>query len=201
MAPLERLLPRLLKERSPSDCHLYYDKIQPFLTESKLDLTIAATHGNSKKWPTFPCSLWFETSAKVKVFCGNVNCKFNDEREWHGRIVGKGIHGSLNALLAMLKHKNKISQERTPFMGLLTICDRCCGQLDFCYEDHMDRIINEASGSLVLGLLEEKIEEVISSKVIIMEGMLMNAIITIGVDGQSREWPMLRPFFVNRYTS
>jgi hypothetical protein len=52
-------------------------------------------------------------------------------RGWKGRIVGKGIYGFLNGLLAMLKHKNKASQERTRFMELLTIRDGCCGQLDF----------------------------------------------------------------------
>jgi hypothetical protein len=59
-------------------------------------------------------------------------------RGWKGRIVGKGIHGFLNGLLAMLKHKNKASQERTRFMELLTICDGCCGQLDFCYPRELE---------------------------------------------------------------
>jgi hypothetical protein len=198
MAAFEKLLPRLLKEQLPPDCHLYYDKSQPVLNQSKLDLAITTvTHRSSKSWATFPFSLWFETNAKVKVLCVNVNCKFKEEREWHGRIVGKGIHGSVNALLATLKHNNKTSQGRTPFMGLLTICDGCCGQLDFRLKAHMDRIINSTSGSLVLGLSDKEVDEVTSSKVIIMEGMLMNAITTISIDGQWREWPLLRPFFIN----
>ncbi len=199
MAALERLLPRLSKETSLSDCNLYYDKNRTLFNRSKLHLTITAmTHGSSKNWPTFPCSLWFATNEKVKVSCVNVNCKFKGEREWQGKIVGKGIHGPLNALLAMIKHKNKISQGRTPLIELLAICDGCCGQLDFCCEaGHMNRVTNKASGSLVLGLSDKEVEEVVSSKVIIMKGMLMNSITTIGVDGRWREWPILRPFSIN----
>jgi hypothetical protein len=98
----------------------------------------------------------------------------------------------------MLKHKIKASQGRTPLMGVLTICDGCCGVLDFCDEgDHMDRIVNRISGSLVLGLLDKEVKEVVFSKEIIMEGMLIGAITTIGIDGEWREWDMLRPLFKN----
>jgi hypothetical protein len=114
--------------------------------------------------------------------------KFKEDRKWQGRIVGKGIHGSINVLLAMLKHKIKASQGRTPLMGVLTICDGYWGVLDFCDEaDHMDRVVNRISGSLVLGLLDKEVKEVVSTKVIIMERMLMDAITTISIDGEWRE--------------
>ena len=95
----------------------------------------------------------------------------------------------------MLKHKIKALQGRARLLGVLTICDGCCGVLDFCDEGgHMDRVVNRISGSLVLGLLDKEVKEVVFSKVTIMEGMLMDAITTIGIDCEWREWDILRPF-------
>ncbi len=116
-------------------------------------------------------------------------------------IVGKGIHGSINALLALIKHKNKALKTTTPLMGLLTVRAECCGELDFWHKaDHMDQIINRTSRSLILDLLDlldKEVEEVASSKGIIMEGALMNVIKTVGIDGQWTELHMLKPVFKN----
>jgi hypothetical protein len=155
MAALKRLLPHVptaSKEFPLPDGHHFYEKDQSVPARSKLDLAITtATHKRSKSWSTFPCSLWFETNAKVKVYC--VNCKFEEERGWQGVIVSKGIHGSINALLASIKHKNEALKTSIPLMGLLTVCVECCGEMDFWYKaDHMNQIINRTSGSLILGL-------------------------------------------------
>jgi hypothetical protein len=48
----------------------------------------------------------------------------------------------------------------------------------------MDQVINKISGSLVLSLLDKEVKEVVSSKAIIMEGVLMDAIIIIGIDDE-----------------
>ena len=72
---------------------------------------------------TFLCLLWFDTNAKVNVLC--INCKFEDTRDWQGRIIGKGIHGSLNALL--IRMRDKLLKD-TPLMRLLTICVECSGE-------------------------------------------------------------------------
>lgn len=147
------------------------------------------------------CSFWFEIQAKINILCINhQNCDFGGPRDWQGRIVGKGIHGSLNALLTKIKHKNKLSKKDTPLMGLLTICIECCEGLGL-HEDDLGQIPSSKDskplGSMVLSLSYKEVEEVVSSKVIIMEGMLMNTIKTVGVDAKEKKWPLLKPIFKN----
>jgi hypothetical protein len=193
-------VPTVSKELPLPDVHHLCEKDQSIPARSKLDLAITkAKHKRSTSWSTFPCSLWFETNAKVKVYrINHQNCKFKHEREWQGVIIGKGIHGSINTLLAWFKHKNKALKTSTPLMGLLTVCVECCGELDFWYKaDHMDQIINRTSGSLILGLSDKEVEKVASSKAIIMEGALMNVIKTVAIDGQWKQWPILTPVFKN----
>lgn len=51
-------------------------------------------------------------------------------------IVGRGLHGTLNALYARIKHKHKDA----PVMSLLTICINCCAELELDEADQIDRI-------------------------------------------------------------
>ena len=154
-----------------------------------LDRAIMAKICESPKhWSTFPCSLWFDTDAKVRVRCVNGNNYEFEDRDWQGRIIGKGIHGSLNALLIRFKHKNKASKR--PLMELLTICFECRRELD--NTNQLKEINKKTSGSLILSLSDKEVETVVSSKAIIMEGPLMNVIKTIGIDGESKKWDMLR---------
>ncbi|PMD55492.1 uncharacterized protein K444DRAFT_695748 [Hyaloscypha bicolor E] len=193
-------VPTASKELLLPDGHHLCEKDQSIPARSKLDLAITtAKHKRSIFWSTFPCSMWFETNAKVEVYCVNhQNCKFKHERGWQGVIIGKGIHGSINALLAWFKYKNKALKTSTPLMGLLTVCAECRGELDFWYEaNHVDQIINRTSGSLILGLSDKEVEEVASSKAIIMEGALMDMIETVAIDGQWTKWHMLTPVFKN----
>jgi hypothetical protein len=67
------------------------------------------------------------TKAKINVSC--VNCDFEENRDWQGWIIGKGITGSLSAFLTRIKHKNLLKRN-TPLMRLLTIRDNCCIKLD-----------------------------------------------------------------------
>jgi hypothetical protein len=84
----------------------------------------------------------------------------------------------------------------TPLIGLLTICVKCRGQADWYYgTDQPDRIVKEASGSLILSLSDGEIEEVLSSKEVITEGILIDIIKTVGKDRQRKDWYMLRPLF------
>jgi hypothetical protein len=194
---LQRYLPRLQTASQESLLlgHFSYDEDHSIPERSKSESAIISTaHGSSKILPSFPCSLSFETNAKVYVSCGNWHkCKYEEERDWQGRITGNGIHGSLNAL--MIKYKNLALRRDTPLMGLLTTCVRCCGAPDWFDTDRLDQVVKETPGSLVLGLSGEEVEEVVFSKAIIMEGILMDTIKTVGKDGQRKEWYMLRALF------
>jgi hypothetical protein len=172
MAAHENLLlelPTESRETSPPDYHPY-NKIQPKYERSKVDLAItAAKRVRPKKSSTFPCSVWLETKAKVSVFCVNwQNCKFEEEREWQGQIIGRGIHGCLNALLSKIKYKNRASKTCKPLIGLLTNCAECSREIGWSDDDQLDQIIKRTPGSLVLS--GKEVEEILSTKVIIMEG-------------------------------
>jgi hypothetical protein len=163
---------------------------------SKLDQAMMAkTYESAKIRPPYPSSLCSETDAKIHVFC--IKCDPRDaltERGWQGRIIGKGLHGSLNALCARIKYMLFGSQ--APLMRLLTVCAECCAKLEVYYEvDQVDRIFgfqdkNGTAGETVLRVSYKEIEEIVSSKVIVMEGVLLNAntIKTVSVDGKWRKW-------------
>ena len=80
-------------------------------------------------------------------------------------------------------------------MGLLTTCVKCHEEPGRFDTDQLDQVIKEDSGSLILSLSDEEIEEVLSSKVIIIEGILMDVIKTVDRDRQRKPWYLLRPLF------
>ena len=81
-------------------------------------------------------------------------------------------------------------------MGLLTICAECHGEPDWSYNTYqLDQVIKRTRGISILCLSDKEVEEVVSSKVIIMEGILMDVIKTVGVDGRCKDWGILRPLF------
>lgn len=186
-APSQQLL---LSESASNEIPVHvhclpYDLTQQDLEQSRLNFAITAKKCDSAK---------SETKAKINVSC--VNCDFEEKRDWQGWIIGKGITGSLNAFLKRIKYKNKLLKRNTPLMRLLTICDNCCIELDWDGKPDQDHILSvgrlhKISASLVLRLSYKEIEEVISSKSIIMGGLLMNAIKTVGIDGQEKEWDLL----------
>jgi hypothetical protein len=158
---------------------------------------MAKAYESAKIWPPYPSLLCSETEAKIHVFC--INCDPQNalkERDWQGRITGKGLHGSLNALCSRVKHKYMLSRSATPLLRLLTVCVECCTELELHYEvDQMDRIFGfrDRNGTLremTLRVSYKEIEEIVSSQVIMMEGVLLNAdtIKTVGVDGKQRKW-------------
>ncbi|KAH6670157.1 hypothetical protein B0J14DRAFT_703154 [Halenospora varia] len=162
-----------------------YDLTQQDHEQSRLNFAITAKICDSAK---------SETKAKINVSC--VNCNFEENRDWQGWIIGKGITGSLNAFLTRIKHKNKLLKGNTPLMRLLTICDNCCIQLDLDGKPDQDHIlgvgsINKISASLVLGLSYKEVEMVALSKGIIMEGVAMSTIKTVGIDDEWKEWLLL----------
>jgi hypothetical protein len=178
-----------------------FQKLQSRLPEAltipKPNPKVCPTIKSARTWPNFPCSLWFETHAKAHVIC--VNCPFEEKRDWHGKIVGHGIHGFLNAFFTMIKYKNKATKMDSPLMVLIHTCAQCY----HCYEDQsghndalqVDRIIKTTPGGLILQLSYKAVEEVVGSRQIVMEGVLMNTVKTIGADGQEKEWYMSKALF------
>jgi hypothetical protein len=136
-----------------------------------------------------------EIEAKIGVFC--VNCGSLGQRDWQGRIIGKGLHGSLNALCARIKATFK----GVPLMRLWTACFECCAKLGLdCEDDQMDmifsyRYIKRGDQEMVVRLSYKEVEEMVSSKVIMTEGRLLNAntIKTAGKDGQWKKWQLWNP--------
>jgi hypothetical protein len=153
---------------------------------------MANTCESAKIWPPYTSSLWPETEAKIYVFC--IDCPPKNalsKRDWQGRIIGKGLHGSLNALCTRIKHNYKDE----PLIRLLTVCFNCCVALELDEVDQIDRIFkfkdnNRTSGEMVLRTSYKEIEVIVSSKVIMTEGGLLNAntIKTVGLDGNCRKW-------------
>jgi hypothetical protein len=161
-----------------------YHLTQQDLEQSRPNFAITAKKCDSAK---------SKTKAKIDVSC--VTCDFEENRDWQGWIIGKGITGSLNAFLTRIKHKNLLKRN-TPLMRLLTICDSCCIELDWEGKPDQYHIlsvgsINNISASLVLCLSYKEIEIVASSEGIIMEGVAMNTIKTVGIDGKLKGWPLL----------
>jgi hypothetical protein len=133
-----------------------------------------------------------ETKSKIDVFC--IKCKRFSERYWQGRIIGKGIHGSVNAIFTRVKQKYKLLRGHLPLIRLLTLCIKCSTELELYDEaDQINWLFgfkddNKTSRGMTLRISYKRVEEVVSSKVIVMEGVLMNTIKTVGVDGKYRKW-------------
>ncbi len=87
----------------------------------------------------------------------------------------------------------------SPLMVLIHTCAQCY----HCYGDQsghndallVDRIIKTTPGGLILQLSYKAVEEVVGSREIVMEGILMNTVKTIGADGQEKEWYMSKALF------
>jgi hypothetical protein len=88
-----------------------------------------------------------------------------------------------------------VLRRNTPLIRLLITCAKCRGELGWFDADWFGQIVKETPGSLILSLLDKEIEEVVFSKAIIMDGILMDIIKTVGKDGQWKEWHILRPLF------
>ena len=147
---------------------------------------------SAKIWPLYP-SCCSEIEAKIHIFC--IDCESPStlsKRDWQGRIIGKGLHGSLNALCTRIKYKYETLRGNVPLIRLLTVCMKCCVELELYHEvDQIDRTFgfkdnNKTPREVVLRISFKKIEEIVSSKVIIMEGGLLNAntIKTVSVNGK-----------------
>jgi hypothetical protein len=147
----------------------------------------------------YPNLLSSEIEAKINVFC--VHCRALELRNWQGKIIGNGLHASLTALYARIKHGFTFYTASIPLIGLWTVCLECCVELGLDREEdqmkiifnykHVNRIVQE----IVVKILYKEVEEIISSKVFIKKSELFSAykIETAGKDGQRRVWPLWKP--------
>ena len=119
-----------------------YDSTQRAREQAKFDLAIMAkTCESATIWPPHPSSLYPETKAKLKVFCIKCDNPEDDERDWQGRVIGRGLHGSLSASLTRVKHKYRLFMAHEPLIKLLTVCIECYTKLDLYHEvDQIDQV-------------------------------------------------------------
>ncbi|KAH7418680.1 hypothetical protein BKA64DRAFT_654980 [Cadophora sp. MPI-SDFR-AT-0126] len=182
----------------------------PELAETETSITVNHTYSSAKRtrerskldpetmakicrWPIYSSPLCSEIKAKVNVSC--INCDFEDRRDWQGRIMGSGFYGALRALLIRIKHKCRLFRDDTPLMELWTVCIHCFAKLELFHEvDQIGMIFdfkdsNKRAAGMVLRISYKEIEDIVSCKVIMMEGVLLSAITikTVGVDGKWRK--------------
>jgi hypothetical protein len=86
-------------------------------------------------------------------------------------------------------------------MALYTVCYDCCAELELY--DKADQI-NEirsfkggerVSGSMIFGVTYKEIEEMLCSKVVIMEGRSTTSFKTFGEDGKEKQWAQAKLAF------
>ena len=110
--------------------------------------------------------------------------------------MSRRLHRALSTLLARIKHKYRLFRDDMPLMELWTVCIHCSAKLELYYKADQIGLIfdfkdsNKRARGIVLRISYKKIEEIISSKVIMMEGVLLsaNTIKTVGVDSKWRKW-------------
>jgi hypothetical protein len=138
--------------------------------------------------------LCVETITHINISC--VNCVIKEnleghwERPWRGIILGRRAHGYIKAYFVRIKLK----LSRAPLIELLTICQDCCTELKL-YDQlaQMDRILNfqgvpNTPGKKVFRVSHKEMEEIFFSKVMVLVGTFTTPFLTIGSDGQWKEW-------------
>ncbi|KAE9373847.1 hypothetical protein N431DRAFT_337194 [Stipitochalara longipes BDJ] len=143
-----------------------------------------------------PSAVCSKINAKIGVFC--VNCGSLGQRDWRGEVIGKGLHGSLTALCARIRAT--VFKSSIPLIKLWTICSECYTELGLDYEAQMDTLFNHKyiksrDQEMVVRLLYNEVEDIVSSKIIMMEGWLVNAntIKTARKDGKWKTWQLWNP--------
>jgi hypothetical protein len=106
-------------------------------------------------------------------------------------IRGKGLRGSLNAYCTRVKYAYLM--DSVPLITLYTACIKCCGEMMLEREDQIGyKRINQ---EMIVVLGYKEVEEMVSSKVIMMQGAFFNAntIQTVGKDRKWRKWGLWNP--------
>ena len=72
-----------------------------------------------------------DVTAGISIVCAYDSCEPVDSRVWRGKIVAKGLHGSVQALFARMSQRIQVF--KTPLMGIITVCAECAWQI--CVDD------------------------------------------------------------------
>lgn len=131
-------------------------------------------------------NLCAETKADISISC--INCATTGStRTWHGIILGRGALGCIKAYLVRVKLK----LSRVPFIELLTICENCTKSKldDQAWVEHLDfHSVSTSPRKMVFRVSYEQMEEMLCSKVLVLEGAFTTPFVTIGQDGQWKKW-------------
>jgi hypothetical protein len=144
--------------------------------------------GRQRSQPLFNPFSSFQSTTRIRIVCACPNSLY--QRTWRGTIVGKGLHGCVQAMLARMSQRFL----RAPLLGILTVCSVCDSESSWENECQLTNyLLEKTSGRLLLGILSEKdIEILLSSAVIVMEGVLMDTITSIDKCGGRRRWSLFR---------
>jgi hypothetical protein len=136
-----------------------------------------------------------ERTMHISISC--VNCGFQGkenqeghwDRPWRGIILGRRAPGCIKAYFVGIKLK----LSRAPLIELITMCQECTELKLYDQLAQMDRILNfqgvpNTPGKKVFRVSHKEMEEIFFSKVMVLVGMFTTPFLTIGSDGQWKEW-------------
>jgi hypothetical protein len=87
--------------------------------------------------------------------------------------------------------------DSVPLLTLYTACIECCGEIMSGREDQISLTYNykRTNQEMIVVLGYKEVEEIVSSKVIMMQGAFFNAntIQTVREDGKWRKWGLWNP--------
>lgn len=163
-------------------------------------LLLGSKHQQMEKLPQLPSeeslasrtvqtsSLCAETTAHINISC--VNCATTgSHRTWNGIILGRGAPGSIKAYLIRVRLK----LSRAPLLELLTTCEKCT-KLKLDNKARVEHFelhgVSTSHRKMVFRVSHDQMEEMLSSKVVVLEGIFTMPFVTIGQDGQWKKWNM-----------
>ena len=169
------------------------EKLPASLSEETLvppDQVLLTSHRAGKNTSPRLMSSQISSSPLISISC--INCIFQGKetlrRPWRRIILGTRTAGCIKAYFV----KIRLKLSKAPFIKLLTICQDCCTELDLDQSAHIDRIPNFKGvpncGKLVFRVSYKEMEEIFTSRVIVLVGMFTTPFLTIDRDGPPGQW-------------
>ena len=117
-------------------------------------------------------------NSKISILC--LSCQTLDEEHWEGNITGIGVWGSINARLLRIKHRCAEISNGRPLISILTVCNECQESSD-SENNNMAAakfgssiVCNQKLGAIALHIQYKKIDQVLFSGVMLVEGFFMD---------------------------